>query len=75
LFGGSGTQTLKKEILNDVLLGENTGKTTPGNYVVGKRHFMIRYKVDTKGYYLKDTGEGSGTFVRVDRPLVSIYKE
>lgn len=39
--------------------------------MIGKKHFIIRYRIDTKGYYLKDTGEGSGTFVRVDRPLVS----
>lgn len=53
-----------------MLLGENIGKTTPGNMVLGKRHFIVRYRTDTKGYYIKDTGEGSGTFVRVDRPLV-----
>lgn len=35
-----------------------------------KRNFIIRYKIDTKGYYLKDAGEGSGTFVRIDRPLI-----
>lgn len=32
---------------------------------------MVRYKMESKGYYIKDMGEGSGTFVRVDRPLVS----
>ncbi len=62
----------KKEILNDVVLGENLDKN-PGNYVLEKRHFIIRYRLDTKGYYLKDTGEGLGTFVRVDRPLVIFF--
>lgn len=52
-----------------MILGENLDKT-PGSIVTGKRHFIIRYRIDTKGYYLKDTGEGSGTFVRIDRPLV-----
>lgn len=47
----------------------------PGNIVgVGKRHFVVRYRMDTRGYYLKDTGEGSGTFVRVDRPLVNTHR-
>lgn len=56
--------------MNDVVLGENMDRS-PGNFVIGKRNFIIRYRLDTKGYYLKDTGEGSGTFVRVDRPLVN----
>ncbi len=38
-----------------------------------QRYFIIRYKFDSKGYYIKDLGEGSGTFVRVDRPLVSNF--
>jgi hypothetical protein len=59
-------------VINDVILGENLEKN-PGNYVIGRRHFIIRYRIDTKGYYLKDTGEGSGTFVRVDRPLVRTF--
>lgn len=55
-----------------MVLGENLS-TNQNNGVAGRRHFIIRYKMDTKGYYLKDTGEGSGTFVRIDRPLVSFY--
>ena len=54
-----------------MVLGETTEKN-PGA-ALGKRHFIIRYRIDTKGYYLKDTGEGSGTFVRVDRPLVRLF--
>lgn len=54
-------------------MGENTyGNNGAGNVVIGRRHFIVRYRMDTKGYYLKDTGEGSGTFVRVDRPLVRL---
>jgi len=34
-------------------------------------HFYIRYHQDTKDYYLKDSGQGIGTFVKVDRPLVN----
>ena len=57
-------------MINDVIMGENT---MLNNMIIGRRHFIVRYRMDTKGYYLKDTGEGSGTFVRVDRPLVNIY--
>lgn len=76
IFGSSkashsenGTLGKKNEIVNDVVLGENLS-TSQNSAVIGRRHFVVRYKMDTKGYYLKDTGEGSGTFVRVDRPLV-----
>lgn len=64
----------KKEIINDVTLGETAISVEPQQTNVAKRNFFIRYKMDTKGYYLKDTGEGSGTFVRVDRPLVISFK-
>jgi hypothetical protein len=35
-----------------------------------KRNFMIKYRLDKQGYYLKDLGEGSGTFVKVDKPII-----
>ncbi len=69
LFGGF--QPKNKEIINDVTLGDLEMNFEPSQLPGPKRNFFIRYKMDTKGYYLKDTGEGSGTFVRVDRPLVS----
>jgi hypothetical protein len=65
---GNGIDTTKRD--NDIILGDNL-VTNQGNTVIGRRHFFIRYRMDTKGYYIKDTGEGSGTFVRIDRPLVS----
>lgn len=37
---------------------------------IGKRHFLIKYNIDTTGYYLRDLGDGNGTFVRLDTPLV-----
>jgi hypothetical protein len=37
---------------------------------VGKKHFMIQYKqVPRPGFYIKDLGEGMGTFVRISHPL------
>lgn len=37
---------------------------------INKRNFLIKYRVEKQGYYLKDLGEGSGTFVKVDKPLI-----
>lgn len=37
---------------------------------IGKRHMVIKYGIDNKSYYLRDLGDGSGTFVRLDVPLV-----
>lgn len=36
----------------------------------GLRHFMIRYHVDKKAYFLKDLEEGTGTFVRITPKLI-----
>ena len=58
----------EKELMNDVVIGDNIQGTD-----IGRRHFVVKYKMDTKGYYLKDLGDGSGTFVRVDRPLVTLF--
>lgn len=38
---------------------------------IGKRHLVIKYHLDEKNYYIRDLGDGSGTFVRLDVPLVS----
>jgi FHA domain len=52
----------------DVVMAQTINSYDDGE--MNKKHFIIRYKADTRGYYLKDTGEGTGTFVRVDRPYV-----
>ena len=31
---------------------------------------IIKYNMDNRSYYLRDLGDGSGTFVRLDVPLV-----
>lgn len=31
---------------------------------------VIKYNLDNKSYYVRDLGDGSGTFVRLDVPLV-----
>ena len=30
---------------------------------------IIKYSMDDKHYYMRDLGDGSGTFVRLDKPL------
>ena len=40
---------------------------------IGKRHMVIKYNIDNKSYYLRDLGDGSGTFVRLDVPLVRCF--
>ena len=31
---------------------------------------VIKYNLDDRSYYLRDLGDGSGTFVRIDTPLL-----
>jgi hypothetical protein len=54
----------QEEVYNDIVL-------EPGsNSEIGKRHFLIKYNMDTTAYYLRDLGDGNGTFVRLDNPLI-----
>lgn len=46
----------------------NSSVTSPAD--VNRRNFVIKYRLEKQGYYLKDLGEGSGTFVKVDKPLI-----
>lgn len=41
---------------------------------IGKRHMVIKYNIDDKQYYLRDLGDGSGTFIRVDNRKDLILK-
>ena len=41
---------------------------------IGKRHMVIKYSIDDKRYYLRDLGDGSGTFIRVDNRKDLILK-
>ena len=54
------------EVFNDFVISSiDTG--------IGKRHMVIKYNLDNKSYYLRDLGDGSGTFVRLDIPLVTTF--
>ncbi len=45
--------------MNDVIL--------PKNDDFGDHHFAIKYNTDKNNYSLKDLGEGTGTFIKVDK--------
>ncbi len=40
--------------------------------MIGKKHFVIKFDLQELCYQLCDLGEGSGTFVRFDKPLVRV---
>ena len=45
------------------------------NSGIGKRHLVIKYNENDRRYYLRDLGDGSGTFVRVDNIKDLILKQ
>jgi len=62
---GSQEASANGEVFNDFVISQmDTG--------IGKRHMVIKYNLDNKQYYLRDLGDGSGTFVRLDIPLVGL---
>ena len=54
-----------KELYNDIVINDENG--TLG---IGKRHFIIKYSTETKNYYIRDLGDGNGTFVKIETPLL-----
>ena len=58
---------ISKPIL-DIILGQSI---KIGD--ASKTNFIIKYRPEFKGYYLKDSGEGTGTFVRLDHPYVPYH--
>jgi hypothetical protein len=59
----------------DDALAENqmTMGATQGG--IGKRHMVVKYNEIDKKYYLRDLGDGSGTFVRIDNSKDLILKQ
>lgn len=55
-------QNIDESKLNDVILPKAEG--------FGQRHFAIQFNVEKNWYCLKDLGEGTGTFMRVDRQFI-----
>ena len=50
-------------IINDILLPSNEKG-------IGSKHFVIEYIREKNRYFIKDLGEGMGTFIRLNRSLV-----
>jgi hypothetical protein len=48
--------------LNDVVL--------PSEESFGSRHFQIKFSIEQNSYFLKDLGEGTGTFIKVGKRFV-----
>ncbi len=55
---------------------ETTGET-PNDIVVpsdeigmGGVHLVVQYKPEKKGYFMRDCGQGTGTFIKVEQPLI-----
>jgi len=40
-----------------------------GEIGMGNRHLLIKYLLEDKSYYIKDMGEGTGTFIQVDKSI------
>ena len=60
---GSGEAGQNGEPINDFVIPQD-------ELGIGKRHLIIKYNMDNGDYYMRDLGDGSGTFVRLDIPLV-----
>ena len=37
---------------------------------MGNKHMLLKYSVEHKSYYLRDMGEGTGTFIMIDKSMV-----
>ena len=61
---GSENATMNGEYINDFVIAQDE------NDGIGDRHMIIKYNMSDKQYYIRDLGKGSGTFVRLDVPLV-----
>ena len=42
---------------------------------MGQRHMVIKYSEMDRNYYLRDLGDGSGTFIRIDNRIDLILKQ
>lgn len=60
IFVGSGSPEAG-QAFNDYVLPQEEG--------IGSKHFMFKYNPLTLKYFLRDLGDGSGTFVRIKSPL------
>jgi hypothetical protein len=43
---------------------------SPDEIGMGTTHLVIQYKPDDKSYYIKDYGQGTGTFVKIEKSII-----
>jgi len=61
-----GTAEYKDEsegCVNDIVISSNENG-------MGTNHLVIQYRQKEKKYYIKDYGQGTGTFVKIERPTI-----
>ena len=61
---GALSMSVKGDIFNDFVVQQDE------NEGIGDRHLIIKYNMNDRQYYIRDLGKGSGTFVRLDVPLM-----
>lgn len=59
---GSLGQRDNGDYLNDFVIAQD-------DLGIGKRHLIIKYSIDDSHYYIRDLGDGSGTFVKLEQKL------
>lgn len=52
-----------QEAVNDIIFPRS-------EYGMGNRHLVIQYSMENKNYYIKDAGEGTGTFIQISHPII-----
>lgn len=62
VFEGSGLVVSEHNKMNDILLPKCEG--------FGSWHFAIKYVPDKNHYILRDLGEGTGTFIKVQKQTI-----
>ncbi len=62
VYIGTAGHTSDDQCVNDIIIpSEEQG--------MGAKHLVIKYSMESKEYFLKDLGEGTGTFVKIDGVL------
>ena len=50
-------------MINDIVLSSEE----PG---IGKQHMLIDFRADRYGYFIRDLGHGTGTFIKLEESLI-----
>ena len=72
-YGLEGSLRSKKDgitYIGSEAAGGKNDFAIPQDASLGRKHLMIKYNPSTCKYYLKDLGDGSGTFARIDIPIL-----